>query len=860
MLSVLASLTMVLSLQDPTPGISRELAAARSQQLTQVAYDLDFALAKNADRVHGRVVARFTLAGAPPPNGVVLDFAGDLLREVRINGSAADDVRRVAGHVLLPADRLSQGENEVEAEFSSLVAATGTPLTRYRDQATGQEYLYTLLVPADAHRLFPCFDQPDLKATFLLRVQAPAAWQVVGNGDLLHRTEDGDGTARLEFVASERISTYLFAFAAGDFEVLESPLPLRAGHDPERRMRMYLRPQERARVEADALFAMHARAVEWLATHFDRPYPFGKLDFVLVPGFPYGGMEHPGAIFYRDQALSFDHAPTEGERVNRSALVYHEVSHQWFGNLVSFVWFDDLWLKEGFATFMGYRLIEELEPQRRAWVAFHRRVKPRAYDVDATPGTTPVYQALANLADAKSAYGAIVYNKAPAVLRELEARLGAESFRAGVSTYLSRFAWGNATWKDLVSCLEQASEKKLERWSDAWILTAGLPRVRADWSLGADGRVASFAVRQEAEGDADAATRWPLRLQVLAASGTDRLRCDVVLEGPRAEVPELIGHQGLDWVVLNPGDQAYALFLLDARSVDALLAALPRETDPLVRAVTLTAMRETLRAGELDPMRFVDLALTLLADEREPEAHAWLLGALSQCLLRYLPPERAAPMRARAEDLLRRQLQADLPALWLQTFRCLVRLGQSDATLALVGSVVATRKLPGGLALGSQDAYLGLAALVAQQRDRAVRSKLPTEDDVAKFRYLADAATPTKDSKARYFATYLDLVEPPEQWVQQSLEFFHWPGQDELTLPHLRPALDQVEWVKQNRKIFFMPAWIDGFVNGHSSARALATVEEFLAERKDLADDIRRKILQSLDELRRVVRIRARWR
>jgi len=854
----LVSLFMTAIAQDPAPGIDHELARERARQVNEVAYDLDFVLTADAEVVRGRAVVRFTLPAEPRPGGLLLDYAGDELREVRINGTAATDVRRVAGHLLLPASHLSQGENEFEAEFGGPIAATGTPLTRYRDASSGRQYLYTLLVPADAHRLFPCFDQPDLKARFRLRVQAPAAWKVVGNGDLLHRTDASDGGTHWEFAPSEKISTYLFAFAAGDFDVVESAVPLPTGRDTVRPMRMYLRPEERGRVEAETLFAMHARAVEWLAANFERPYPFAKLDFVLVPGFPYGGMEHAGAIFYRDQALSFDHEPTEGERVNRSALVYHEVSHQWFGNLVSFEWFDDLWLKEGFATFMGYRLIEALEPQRRAWVSFHRRVKPRAYEVDATPGTTPIYQALANLADAKSAYGAIVYNKAPAVLRELEARLGPQTFRAGVSAFLARFAWGNATWRDLVEALEQASEQKLDHWSDAWILGAGLPRVRAHWSVGTDGRVASFAVSQEAAGTGRGS--WPLRLQVLAAHGSERAAVDVVLDGERAAVPQLVGQRAPDWVVLNPGDQAYGLFLLDGRSAAALLEALPREIDPLVKAVALTALRETVRAGELDPLRLAELLLVLLDAEREPEAHAWLLGALGQCLQRYLAPERAAPLLARTEALLRAQLEAKLPGLWLQVFRALVRLARSEASLAAIAAAVAEQRLPGGLALGPQDTYLGFAALVAAGRDGPVRAKLPEQEDVAKFRYLAGAAAATTAAKERYFATYLDAKEPPEQWVQQSLDFFHWPGQEDLTLPYLRRALDQVEWVKEHRKIFFMPAWIDGFVNGHDSAAALAVVEDFLAARKDLAPDIRRKVLQSVDELRRVVALRGRFR
>ncbi len=849
--------SFVVPAQDPAPGISQDLARSRRARISAPGYDLEFRLTKDMPEVLGTAVVRFTLADEPDAD-VVLDFDGKP-GTVRINGvEAGAAVRAINGHLILPAGMLSKGENDVDLTFASPVASTGTPLTRYRDTGTGNEYLYTLLVPADAHRLFPCFDQPDLKARFSLRILAPEAWQVIGNGPLLDQQRDGAGTTTWQFAPVERLCTYLFAFAAGPFEVIESPQPLRHGQDPSRPMRMYLRAEERGRIDVQTVFSMHVRAVDWLAAHFARPYPFAKLDFVLVPGFPYGGMEHAGAIFYRESALSFDHAPTAGELVARSALVYHEVSHQWFGNLVSFVWFDDLWLKEGFATFMGYRLLQELEPESGGWVQFHRRVKPRAYEIDATPGTTPVYQALANLADAKSAYGAIVYNKAPAMLRELEARLGSARFRAGVVRFLERHAGGNATWQDLVRALEEASGTKLEAWSTAWILTEGLPRVRSEWSVGVDDKVTNFAIVQGAV--AGGATRWPLRLQVLVAGGQERRRVDVAFAGERTEVPELVGVAAPDWVVLNPGDEAYGQFLLDRRSVDALLSGLPAESDPLTRAVALTALRETVRAGELDPARWMQLLLELLAQEREPEAHAWLLDAVLTTVLRYLTPERADPMRARLEATLIAQLREGLRAIELQCLRALLRCARSDEGLDAIAVAVRTQRLPSETELGAQDAYAAWGALLAVGRAGTLREGLPRTGDVAKFAYVAEAAQPDAATKQRYFATYLDAKEPPEQWVQQSLGTFHWPGQAELTLPFLRKALDQIEWVKANRKIFFMPAWIDGFVNGHDSPEALAVVEGFLAERADLSEDVRRKILQSVDELRRVVRIRQTWR
>jgi aminopeptidase N len=275
--------------------------------------------------------------------------------------------------------------------------------------------------------------------------------------------------------------------------------------------------------------------------------------------------------------------------------------------------------------------------------------------------------------------------------------------------------------------------------------------------------------------------------------------------------------------------------------------------------VALTALRETVRAGELDPARWMELLLILLASERDPEAHAWLLDAALEATLRYLTPSRGEPLRARLEALLVEQLRAQTKSLALQCLRTLLRCARSDEGLDLIDKAARTQKLPGDVALGAQDAYAAYGALLAAGRAGDVRENLPRSGDVARFVYLAEAAQPDVATKARYFKTYLDDKDPPEQWVQQSLGSFHWPGQEELTLPFLRQALARIEWVKAHRKIFFMPAWIDGFVNGHSSPEALAVVEAFLTDRPDLSDDVRRKILQSLDELRRAVRIRTAW-
>lgn len=840
----------------PGPGISRALAAARAELVRNVRYELRFVVEEGTREVSGRAVVQFDLPEDRVPDApVILDYAGRGLADVRINQVPQEGgVRRVHGHLILPAETLVPGRNRFSAAIRSTIAATGTPVSVYQDPTDAAEYYYTLLVPADAHRLFPCFDQPDLKAVLALELEVPPEWRAVSNAALREEPRRIGRRVRFSFADTAPLSTYLMAFAAGPFAVVEDG---GAGTTP---LRIFLRRSRLERLEAAALFEMHAAALEHLADYFAAPYPFGKLDLVLLPGFPYGGMEHAGAIFYRESALVFDHPPTAGERTRRSTLVYHEVSHQWFGNLVSFVWFDDLWLKEGFATWMSYRLLDALEPDKQAWLRFHQRVKPRALVVDATAGTTAIWQRLDNLADAKSAYGAIVYNKAPAVLRELEVRLGAEPFRRGLRRFVERYAFGNARWSDLVAALQGVTRQDLSRWSERWILAAGLPRVRLHLTV-ESGKIARAELRQESvQGGSET---WPLRVELAVRRGATRETLVVESDAPSVEIEALRGAEIFDYCLLDPRSAAYGLFLPDPRSTEWLLDHLRLVEDPLERTVAQTQLFDAVREGELDPARFAGLAVARVRVETDPETHGWVLARLGTTLSRYLEGERRKTLRSAAVDAGFEVLRGEDTARKLQTLRFLAWRGEDERVLTLCQRILDGTSEIRGLEPGARDRYLLLAALLAAGRagDRPARLRRSLEgEDIARHEYVAGAAAADPAVKKRYFASYLRADGPPEQWVAASLPFFHWPGQEELTLPYLRRALDRVEWVKRHRKIFFMPAWIDGFINGHSSPEALAQVEAWLAEHTDLAPDIHRKVLQSLDKLRRAVKIKARWR
>jgi aminopeptidase N len=508
---------------------------------------------------------------------------------------------------------------------------------------------------------------------------------------------------------------------------------------------------------------------------------------------------------------------------------------------------------------MAAKMQDALSPDANAWKTFHLRNKPPAYAVDATTGTTPVWQELANLDQAKSNYGPIVYNKAPAVLRELHERLGAALFREGLKRFLVEHAFGNADWRDLAKALEAAARRDLGAWSERWLLAPSMPQVRVEWTTAADGTVESASVTQRAIGGDGT---WPLDLELLVfdADG-ERRTLSVLGDSARLEISDLVGTPAPAAILANPRDVAYGQFVPDDASREWLLQYAPGIDDPLIRAVAVQALFEAVREAELDPAAFVAMVITLVANERDPDTHGWLLDMLSTCLGRYLTGERRDDLRRQTTRTLLEQLRSEAASgRELQTLRFLARTDGGDPQVAaLCRAVVEDGELPPGLEPGKQDRFLAAASLLAAGQDRddiAALQRRFDKEDVGKEVFLARAATPTAEVKADYWRLYNQLDEPPEQWMQDSLTWFHWQGQEALTLPYLERALAKVGWVKQHRRIFFMPAWIDAFVNGHDSAEALAIVDGFL-EKADIEPDVRKKLMQSRDGLWRAVHIRA---
>ncbi len=852
----------------PEAGVSRALAVERASRVSEIRYKLDLALRPHAETVSGREVLSFTLKPGDLGRDLPLDFRDGALQSAVLNGislpSALTD-----GHLRLPAGQLHAGQNSVAIEFTARIAAAGAAITRYSDKEDGSEYLYSLFVPMDASMAFPCFDQPDLKARFTLSISAPQDWSVISN-TAAHRVQSTGKEPVTSFDETRPISTYLFAFAAGPW-VNVHPTP----GQPD----VYVRRSQvgRAEPEVPQLQEITARGMRWLAEYFQQPFPFPKYDIVLIPGFPFGGMEHAGATFLREDGVLFRAAPTANDRFNRNILTLHELTHQWFGDLVTMRWFDDLWLKEGFAQYMAYRCLDSLEPASQAPKHFYESVKPLAYGIDETQGTTPIFQKIPNLKDAKSAYGAIVYQKAPAILKQLEFRLGPDNFRNGLRLYLAQHAYGNAQWADLIGAFHQASGQDVRSWADAWVLRRGMPEVNVRWSCDAGGKLRKLTLTQ-----ADVLPAhfvWPISDEVLLGLSGRRLRVD--WNTGSKDVPEATGQPCPAFVFANTGDEAYGRFPLDPASEhfvrDWLVArdeTMPLVqqrrivADPLLRSMLWGALWDNVHVARSSPRSYAELALRDLPTE-DDEMLATTLGGHSLTALHlYMTAAGRAPLVPQLENTAtQRMLTAPTAGLRIVSFRTLNAAAETPAARSALKQLLAGTMVIPGVDLRPLDRWSLIGTLIALNDPDAGRffnseAQRDGTDDGRKYAWAVQAGAPDPVVKQSYFAQYLlppkDPNAKPEDWLTQSLRPFNGWNQTSLTEPYLRRALDGLPEIKRDRKIFFLGVWLSAFLTDQNSPSAETAVQDWLAQ-PNIDPDLRLKVLENNDELQRTIRIRQRF-
>ena len=578
----------------PEDVLTREFAEKRAELISDVSYKLRIFLKKNSKTYKGQCEIKFFLKQVD--GYLKVDFIGSNIKMVVVNGQIAN-YKKEEFAILIQEKYLNEGQNMVEVEYENQYDYTGTGLHHFVDPEDKREYLYTHFEPYDAHRVFPCFDQPDLKATYELTVEHPEEWVIVSNSPEKKILIRGK-TKTTEFEKTKSFSTYLFCICAGEFHFVEDAfgnIPLRLLC--RQSMKPYLREKEN--------FLTTKQGLEFYQKFFDFPYPFEKYDQIFVPEFNHGAMENVGAVTFSEHLL-YRYEPTRTERSRTADVILHEMVHMWFGDLVTMKWWDDLWLNESFADFLSYLGLVMATEFKEGWQSFYAR-KAWAYVEDQWTTTHPIAADARDTDTAFTNFDGISYSKGAAILKQLMFFIGEESFKKGLANYFKKYQWKNTKLSDFLKCMEDASNKNLENWSKMWIETTGLnaiePIIKFD-----NKKIKSFSIKQLPSLKNNLLREHRCQI-ALFSKGKKQKELSVVYGGPITEINEFANEKKPEMVFLNYNDYDYVKEILDGGSLEYSMKNLDKIKEDLPRQMIYGNLWQMVRDALLDPRKYIELVI-----------------------------------------------------------------------------------------------------------------------------------------------------------------------------------------------------------------------------------------------------------
>ncbi len=832
LLPILFALAACETKKSVVPGIPLELAVERKNTIQNVKYNLFFDIPPSrTDSIPARATISFNWKKTPAD--LQLDFlsTASSIKSILVNGNAVK-IRYESEHILIDADQLKNGSNAITIDFTAGEAA----LNRHDD------YLYTLFVPSRASTCFPVFDQPDLKAIYRLELLLPASWKAVSNGKITS-TEIVNDKKRLRFSDTKPTSSYQFAFAVGNFQ---------EATDPVSGMTMYYRETDSIKVARNVarIFELHRQSLVWLKEYTGIDYPYEKFDFALMPAFQFGGMEHPGNIFYRESSLFLEPSASINEEMGRASLIAHETAHMWFGNLVTMQWFNDVWLKEVFANFMAAKMVSPSFPTLNHELRFLLDHYPSAYEIDRSRGAHPIQQPLDNLRNAGSVYGAIIYQKAPIMMRNLEAWMGEDNFQLGLRDYLTTYAYKNATWDDLVASLKKYTQQDLETWNNAWIKTGGMPEIAVTQAT--DGKF-FLAIANDTSGIV-----WPQTVEYKIKTKYIDIVQKVTFRN--SSKPLLTKWVESNMIIIpNYKGKGYGYF---HSSPEFLLAEIPKQNDTEVRAGMWMNVWEIFLRGELDPVLLMNNLIGAIETESDPLLLVYLADKLTQTYWQFLTPAHRALMGKNINDHLFKRLIIEkdnsIKRTLFNTYRAASNTPEGNTNLKKLW----TKEITVGLELSERD-YIQLAyALALREADgyqevlKQQLSKITNPDRIAEMEFVIPALSPDPAIRDQFFQSLSDKKNRThEPWVLQGLRLLHHPLRAEHSVRYVKTSLMMLEELQRTGDIFFPKAWLDATLGEYQSGQAADAVREYLKENSGLRQDLRNKLLQSSDMLFRAEEI-----
>ncbi|MFB6620138.1 aminopeptidase N [Streptomyces sp. NPDC085524] len=841
----------------PGENLSREEARERAELLSvdgyEVVLDLRSAV-EEADAAEGprtfRSVTTIRFRAAASGTSTFVDLIAPSVNSVTLNGRTLDAAAVFDG-ARIAVDGLAS-ENVLVVDANCAYSRTGEGLHRFVDPEDGEVYLYTQYEPADARRVYANFEQPDLKAPYRFEVTAPEGWQVWSNG-----AEESREGGVWRFAETQPISTYITCVVAGPYHYVtdtytrgDLTIPLGA----------MCRKGLAKHFDADDVFLVTKQGFDLFHEIFDYPYPFGKYDQAFVPEYNLGAMENPGMVTFREEYI-FRGKVTKASYERRSNTILHEMAHMWFGDLVTMKWWDDLWLKESFADFMGSFGLVEATRFDQAWVTFANNRKAWAYRADQLPSTHPITADIRDLEDAKLNFDGITYAKGAAVLKQLVAYVGREAFLEGARRYFKANAYGNTTLDDLLSVLAEVSGRDMAEWSRAWLQTAGVNVLTPVLTYDAGGRVTELAVVQE--GDELRPHRVAVGLYRLESDGSlvRYARAGVDVAEPRTVVGELAGRERPDLVLVNDEDLTYCKIRFDEGSLATLRGHLGDLTDPLARALSWSALWNLTRDGLMPARDFLSLVLAHAGRETDVGVLQMLHAQAQTAVTHYSAPDR------------REQAGRELAAGALHELRLAEPGSEHQLTWARFFAAGATTEGDFQLLLGLLDGSARIDGLEVDQElrwdfllplaahgavDEGVLAAELARDDTAsgkRHQVRCLAARPSAAVKDQAWAAVVESDALSNALVEATIAGMQQASQRGLLAAYAGRYFEVIERIWSERSIQIGIHVVKGlYPSLQDPESTVAATDAWLSSHASAPPALRRLVLESRDDLARALR------
>jgi aminopeptidase N len=837
----------------------RTEAEERHRLLSDLRYDITIDLTGRPDASAFRSVTEIDFS-AMEGGSTFIDLEAESIAEIVLNGEPVDPASAFADNRVALAGL--RATNHLRVVADQPYSHTGMGLHRIVDPADGHVYIYTQCEPFEAHRVFAAFDQPDLKARFTMRVIAPTAWVVVGNCPVERVDTDASdlATATVVFTESPLMSTYLVAIVAGPYARVTDM------HDGIE-LNLYCRQSLRRYLDDDEIFEITKQGLDHFAMRFGMRYPFGdKYDQLFVPEFNAGAMENVACVTFNEESAIYRGAVPASVRAWRAGTILHEMAHMWFGDLVTMRWWNDLWLNESFATYMGNDAQATATKFTFAWVDFANGDKSWAARQDQLPTTHPIAAEVPDVSTGRLNFDGISYAKGASVLRQLVAWVGEDAFFGGIREYFTEHQWGNATLRDFLAPLERHSGRDLAAWSREWLETAGMNVLRAEITA-TDGIVESCAVLQ-APATPSLPTLRSHRIGVglfdLDDNGrlvrTERIELDI--SGARTEITELRGRARPALVLLNDGDLTFAKIRLDDVSTQTVIDHLSDLDDPLARSLLWASMWDMARDADIPAGQYIDFVHRHAPNETLPTIVDDMLGQAMGAVENFTDPGNRRAARAHLHQTAATILASAAPGspLQLSALRCTLATSDAPEDFAFAAGLLAGRFVPEGITVDQDLRWLIIRRLAAAGRlDNAAIDAEATRDRTdlgARKAAAARASRPNADAKSAAWARIIDAATPLA--MQRALiGGLQERDQQELLAPYIARWVEQVPKYWLQRASEEAETFTQGMFPAYRADDAVIAAADTLLEGGELTEAARRLVLESRDNTLRLQRAQA---